>query len=353
MTVRTVDAVRHPLSVSIHPGALDDLEGLRVIEARSDEEVVDLLRDGVEVLITHAWRDEFLQPSLRWVQGEGAGYEQYPLDELAARGVVLTTARGVHACVAEMAVGLLLAMTRGIARSVREGGDRRWSPPPPGDRGSWELAGSTVGILGLGAIGEQVARRLVGWEVELIGCKRDPSSYRGVVPRVVAAGDLRALCEEVDVLISTVPGSADNVALLGAAEFEALGEAWFVNVGRGRVVDEPALVEALTRGRLRGAGLDVFSVEPLPPSSPLWTLDHVVITPHSGGRTHRYAQRLIEIVAANLVVFQAMTGHDHLPLSLRGVDEEGGRRAGEVGREGGVDPASGAPDAVGWINRVV
>ena len=69
MTVRTVDAVRHPLSVSIHPGALDDLEGLRVIEARSDEEVVDLLRDGVEVLITHAWRDEFLQPSL----GAGGG----------------------------------------------------------------------------------------------------------------------------------------------------------------------------------------------------------------------------------------------------------------------------------------
>jgi len=335
-------AVRHPLSVSIHPGALDGVEGLRVIEARSDDEVVAHLRDGVEVLLTHVWREDFLQPSLRWVQGEGSGYEQYPLERLAAHGVILSTARGVHACVAEMAIGLLLALTRGIARSVRDAGERRWSPPPPGERGSWELAGSTVGILGLGAIGEQVARRLVGWEVALVGCKRDPSSYRGVVPRVVAASDLRALCEEVDVLIATVPGSADNVALLGAAELGALGDAWFVNVGRGRVVDEAALIDALTHGRLRGAGLDVFSIEPLPQSSPLWALDNVVLTPHSGGRTHRYAQRLVEIVAANLAAFRVASSRAHPASSRPGVG-------------GGAAAPAGGPDGGGaeWTNRVV
>lgn len=351
MNPPTITAVRHPVSVSIHPGATDGIEGLTVIEAADEDEVIEHLRDGVEVLLTHAWRDEFLQPSLRWVQGEGAGFEQYPLRKLADHQVVLTTARGVHACVAEMAIGLLLALTRGIAQAVRDGMDRQWNPPPAGDAGPWELAGSTVGILGLGAIGEQVARRLQDWEIELVGCKRDPSTYRGVVPRVMAASDLREFCAQVDVLIATVPGSADNVALLGRAEFEALGEGWFVNVGRGRVVDEEALVHALTRGRLRGAGLDVFAVEPLPDASPLWSLDNVVVTPHSGGRTHRYARRLVEIVAANLAAYREMTGRPPAQDPRSAVSSDGRSHPGEPPASRG--PSTGKVVGADWVNRVV
>ena len=294
----SIQVVLHPARV---PGLVEELrgtQGITLIEAADNDEVYEALLSADSVLVTYVWHDRFLTDGLKWVQGTGAGYEQYPLDRFASTEVVLTTATGVHAVVAEAAVGLVLALTRNIAQSVRDAADHVWQP-----RDGVELAGSTVGIVGLGTIGEAFARRMQGWDVDIVGFKRDPSSYRGMVEKVYGPDQLLNICTDSDVLVVTLPASVDTHHMIGKAELDALGAGWFVNVGRGSVVDEQALVAALTDGELRGAGLDVFEVEPLPDESPLWNLENVVITPHSAGNTPRYGERLAKIFRNNLDVF--------------------------------------------------
>lgn len=302
-TTISIQVVLHPAQV---PGLVERLrstDGIILVEAVDDDEVCHALSSHDSVLVTYRWQDRFLTNRLKWVQGTGAGFEQYPIDRFAAANVVLTTATGVHPVVAESAVGLLLALTRNIGRSALERGDRVWQ-----QRDGTEIAGSTIGIVGLGTIGEAFARRMQGWDVELIGIKRDPNSYHGVVERVYGPDELLKICAESDVLVVTAPGSVDTQHMIGRAELDALGAGWFVNVGRGSVVDERALVIALTEGNLLGAGLDVFEVEPLPSESPLWSLENVVITPHSAGNTPRYGERLVKIFHNNLDVFRGRGG---------------------------------------------
>jgi phosphoglycerate dehydrogenase-like enzyme len=299
----SIQVVLHPAGV---PGLVEELrntEGIKLVEAADNDEVYDALLSEDSVLVTYTWEGRFLTDGLKWVQGVGAGYEQYPLDRFATAEVVLTTATGVHVVVAEAAVGLVLALTRNIAHSVRDAVDHAWQP-----RDGVELAGSTVGIVGLGTIGEAFARRMQGWDVDLIGFKRDPSSYNGVVGKVYGPDQLLDLCRESDVLVITLPGSEETQHMIGKQQLEALGAGWLVNVGRGSVVDEQALVSALTDGDLLGAGLDVFEVEPLPATSPLWDLENVVITPHSAGNTPRYGERLAKIFQNNLNVFNGGDG---------------------------------------------
>jgi D-2-hydroxyacid dehydrogenase (NADP+) len=294
-----VRAVLHPASVTGLAAEVKATPGVDLIEAADDAEVEAALADGVPILLTYTWRDRFLQPGLQWIQGVGAGFEQYPLDEFDRRGVALTTATGVHVSVAEGAFGLLLALTRRIADAVRDGQKHEWIV-----REGPEVAGSTVGIVGLGTIGEAFARRAQGWEVDLLGYKRHPEDYDGVVPRVFGPGQLLEMCRLADILVVTMPGSPETHHLIGAAELEALGSGYLINVGRGSVVDEQALIRALESGGLRGAGLDVFEVEPLPADSPLWDMPNVVITPHSAGDTPRYGERLGAIFRQNLRAFQ-------------------------------------------------
>jgi phosphoglycerate dehydrogenase-like enzyme len=294
----SVRAVLHPQSVTGFADELSKIDDLELILAASDDEVAAALDDGVPILLTYTWRDRFLKPGLRWIQGIGAGFEQYPLARFQEHGVTLTTATGVHVCVAEGAFGLLLALTRRIADAVRDAQEHRWIV-----REGPEIAGSTIGIIGLGTIGEEFARRAQGWDVDLIGYKRHPDRYDGLVPEVYGPGQLLDVCKKADILVITIPGSPETFHLISSDELEALGAGWIVNVGRGSVVDEAALVRALEDGQLRGAGLDVFEEEPLPSDSPLWDMPNVVITPHSAGNTPRYGERLAGIFARNLAAF--------------------------------------------------
>ncbi len=297
MTVPSV--VLHAAAVAGLAEAFAAVSGIDLIEVETDDEVHDALSRGAEILVTYKWRPDFLVPSLRWVQGIGAGYEQYPLDVFDRNDIAFTTATGVHVAVAEGAFGLMLALTRRIGQAVRDAQTRTWL-----SREGPEIAGSTIGILGLGTIGEAFAQRTQGWDVDLIGYKRHPESYTGVVPTVLGPGDLIEVCRRSDILVIAMPGSPETTHLIGAEELAALGAGWLVNVGRGSVVDEAALIEALTEGELLGAGLDVFEQEPLPTDSPLWALDNVVVTPHSAGNTPRYGERLAAIFDQNLRAFR-------------------------------------------------
>ncbi len=166
-----------------------------------------------------------------------------------------------------------------------------------------DLSGMTLGVLGLGVIGEAVARRAKAFEMHVVGTKRSPEGYAGAADEVLGPDGTLDVFERSDAVIVTLPGNDETAGMVGAAEIEALAGGYLINVGRGVVVDEDALVAAMSDGVLRGAGLDVFHDEPLPDDSPLWTLPGVVITPHIAGASPRYAERLAGLFARNLPAF--------------------------------------------------
>ena len=297
--MNAVPVVLHP---KLPPGVADAVRatpGLDVQAPADDDGVARALAAGAQVRVTYTWRDDFLGPSLRWVAGCGAGYEQYPLARFERQGVVLSSAAGVHAeCVAEHAFALLLALTRRLGEAVRHMTQQRWVALP-----GEELGGKKLAIVGLGRIGEGIARRAEGWGLEIVGVKRDPSRHGGGVRDVRGTEQLGAVCEWADIVVLCAPATPDRRPIVGATELQRLGAGWIVNVGRGSLIDEPALLAALD-GPLRGAGLDVTAVEPLPAGSPLWTHPKVVLSAHNAGDSPRFGPRWAEIFRANLAALQ-------------------------------------------------
>lgn len=239
-------------------------------------------------------------PNVRVIASSGTGYDGVDADAARRRGIAVTNSPAAAAeCVADAAWGLLLATMRRIAsldRYVRAG---KWlqGPAPFTDR----VWGEKIGILGLGAIGRAVARRAEGFGMDIAYHGRNPQA--DVPYRYVA--DPVDLARDVKVLVIAVPGRAETRGLVGRAIIDALGpEGYLVNVTRGSVVDEPYLVDALTHGRLAGAGLDVFADEPRVPPA-LLALDNVVLTPHAGSGTQQTRDALGQFVVDNLAAFFA------------------------------------------------
>jgi phosphoglycerate dehydrogenase-like enzyme len=280
------------------PSALRNVGGIELVTPGWDD-VATALADA-EVLVSFLWRDEFLTPSLRWIQSISAGTEQFPASRLEEAGVVLTSAVGIHGPqVAEHALALLLALTRGVGRAALQRAGRDWSVPPV-----YEIGGMTMAVLGLGVLGEAIAERAKALGMSVIGVKRDVAGYDGNAEEVYPPERLTEVLERADVAVVTLPGGEETRHLIGADEIGAIGAGWLINVGRGSVVDERALIAALEDGGLRGAGLDVFEDEPLCGDSPLWDLANVVMTPHVAGASPHYGVRLAEIFRANLAAFR-------------------------------------------------
>ena len=293
MSERTT-VVLHPLH---SPGVREALSAVPdislVLPATESDIPAALARDAV--FVTYLWNDAYLQPGLRWLQSHSAGYNQYPIEKLRERGVVLTSASGVHIVCAEHAIGLLLALTRDIHLGIRAMPARTWDTHV-----APEVGGRTVVIAGLGAIGEAIAVRLAGWDVRLIGVTRSPKNYRGVLQDVRPLSALADACREASILMVAFPLAAETRHLVSGEVLDALGAGWVTNVSRGAVIDEAALIERLRDGRLLGAGLDVTETEPLPANSPLWDMPNVVMTPHMAGLTPRAGERLAKLLAENL-----------------------------------------------------
>ncbi len=291
-----------PLRIVLHP-----LHGPGLVEALTaspklaltvpddGDGVVEQLASGGRGLITFRWEDRFASGAVEWIQAVSAGVEQFPEQLLREKGIVLTSARGAHTpSVAEHAIALVLAVVRMIGPAARGAAGRVWHPVP-----AYEVAGRTMAILGLGSIGETIAQKASALGMNVIGTKRQTSGYEGIAANVYPPDKTLEVCSRSDVLVIALPEDPSTAGRVGEAELAALGAGWLVNVGRGSVVDEAALVHALTKGRLRGAGLDVTSAEPLPDDSPLWDLPNVIITPHMGWSSDRLAGRLAEITVAN------------------------------------------------------
>ena len=224
-----------------------------------------------------------------------AGYDHLPLSDLAAHDVAVTTAGGVHVPnVAEQAVGFVLTFARGLHDAWRRQERREWRVTDPG-----ELAGSTVTVVGLGAIGTGIAERLAPFGVETVGVRHSPEKG-GPCDEVVGYDELHDAIARSAYVVLACPLTEETEGLIDEAALHALPtDAVLVNVARGGVVDTDALVAMLRSGGIRGAALDVTDPEPLPEDHPLWNFGNVQITPHSAGRTPAYHDRLADIVAEN------------------------------------------------------
>ncbi|TVY10562.1 D-2-hydroxyacid dehydrogenase [Paenibacillus cremeus] len=234
---------------------------------------------------------------LRWVQNWGAGVDRMPLHRFAERQVVLSNASGVHPNpISESVLAMMLALTRGVHRSIQNQGKRYWKPLNQ----LGEMHGKTVGIIGVGAIGTEIAKLCKAFDMRVIGVKRTAEPVANV-DRMVTLEQLDEVLVESDYVVSTLPLTQETEQLFGAEQFARMKPtAYYINIGRGKTTHTKALIEALQKGELAGAGLDVFETEPLPESDPLWELDNVIITAHNSGSTQQYEDRAMEIFLHNL-----------------------------------------------------
>jgi lactate dehydrogenase-like 2-hydroxyacid dehydrogenase len=236
-------------------------------------------------------------PNLEVIVSFGVGYDPIDMEAARARDVVVTNTPGVlDDCVADTALALMLGVSRRVCeldRFVRAG---RWleASPPLGRK----LGGRRCGILGLGNIGRQIARRAEAFGMDIAYHNRQPR--RDVPAHYRYCGDVLALARESDILVLSLPGGADTRQLVDARVLDALGpEGVLINVSRGSVVDQAALIRALQEKRLAGAGLDVYENEPeVPPE--LCAMDQVVLLPHVGSSTMETRQAMSDLVMANL-----------------------------------------------------
>ena len=233
-------------------------------------------------------------PNLTWLQTFSAGTDSPIFKSFRDRGVTVTNSSGASSeSIAQTVMLYLLALGRDLPRLTREQANRRWEP-----RSSTDLSSLHLGIVGLGAIGSEVARLATAFGMDTIGLRRAVTGDE--ICETWTNDRLDDLLEWADAIAVTAPLTDATRRMFDAAAFARMRPgAWFINVGRGEIVDEQALVDHLSNGHLGGAGLDVFAVEPLPPDSPLWLLPNVIITPHSSGTTDGSHRRQVDMFVEN------------------------------------------------------
>jgi len=239
---------------------------------------------------------------LRWVQALGAGVEKMPR-ELVDHPCILTNMQRVYApVIAESAIGLLLSLTRGLAQvSIPAFREKKWVQAS-NEIVLEDLYGKTIGIVGMGGIGSETARRLhYGFQMRVLGTDAKALPKPDFVEELHDPNWLMEMVPQVDVLMSAAPLTKETKGMFNEEVFRKMKpSAYFINVSRGGLVDQEALVKALKEKRIRGAGLDVATPEPLPPDNPLWSCPNLVITPHNSGSAPIRQTRLLALITENV-----------------------------------------------------
>lgn len=279
-----------------------------IVSGLGEEERIARARefDGADA---HVVSDEFLAAAdrLRWVQSWSAGVDRYlKLERLASSDrVVLTNMRGVHGpAIAEHTFAMLLSLTRDLPAFLERQEASTW------DRGASDsmtaLAGRTMFVAGMGGIGSEIARRAHAFDMRVLATVRTAREAPDYVQELGTAKDTDRFLREADVVVVALPLTDETRGMFDARRFSLMKEgSYFLNVGRGPIVDTTALLAALDSGRLAGAGLDVTDPEPLPGDHPLWTRDNVIITPHVSARAELTLERRWQVVIENMRRFAA------------------------------------------------
>jgi phosphoglycerate dehydrogenase-like enzyme len=240
-------------------------------------------------------------PALKWLHVFNAGVDHPIYTEMLQRGVRLTTSAGSTAVpIAQTAITGLLMLARNFPRWLAAQRERRWDPMRPPDFPR-DLVGQTAVVLGLGSIGSEIARLAQALGLKVIGIRRSPRQAGDPVDELHTPDKLPQLLPHCDWLVIATPLTTETRGLINAAMLDLLPQgAYIINVARGEIIDETALVAALRAGRLGGAYLDVFEKEPLPEASPLWDLPNVLVTPHNSAAAAGNDGRVFRMFLDNL-----------------------------------------------------
>lgn len=301
-----------------------DFPQLEVVNRGSYEGIDDQIRDA-EIIIGWSLRPQQLASArnLRWIHSPAAAVHQLLFPELVDSDVMLTNGRDVNGpVVAEHVMALILALAKNLPQAMRFQTRHFWaqedmwnhSPHPR------EIAGATLGLIGVGSIGSKVAKHADAMGMRVVAVRENPNKPKPEgVESVFPSSELDSLISQSDYIALTVPVTPETRTLMNTARFARMKpDACLINVGRGPLVDEAALLTALRERKIGGAALDVFEHEPLPADSPLWALENLLITPHTAGLTEKLWDRQYELIAENLRRYL-----DHRPL-LAMVDKQKG-----------------------------
>ncbi len=247
-------------------------------------------------------RETFLDAA--WTHCIRAGYDAFDTDAYEAAGVPLTNSTGIHgATVGEIAVGYMLSFARYLHVYRDHQNEADWYEPPY--ERPFTVENERLCVVGLGTLGKGIATRADALGMDVVGVRRSDEPVEGV-SELYHPDDLHAAIEDARFVATAVPHTPETEGTLAAEEFALMrDDAYVVNVARGPVVDEDALIDALQSGEIAGAGLDVFETEPLPEESPLWGMEEVIISPHKGSATNRYHLDIADLVTENVERFQA------------------------------------------------
>ncbi|HVZ64500.1 MAG TPA: D-2-hydroxyacid dehydrogenase [Lacunisphaera sp.] len=294
---------------------------IRQLAVRNRTELEAVLTPEIEVLFSVFPPVTVAKvPQLRWFQCRSAGMNAVIDTPLwHAAHIVLTNASGVHAVtMGEYTLGMMIALARDFLGFLSFQRRATWPMQPKNHHAQFpgrELRGATVLIVGYGSIGREIGRQCAALGLRVLAVKRDPSRRvdpgfavpgtgdpAGTIPeRIVGPGELAAVLPEAEYVVVTTALTPANRGLLGEAELRRMRpDAFLINVARGGVVDETALVRALRERWIAGAALDVFATEPLPPDSPFWGMENVIVSPHVSGVTPRYDEHVCTLFAENL-----------------------------------------------------
>jgi len=279
--------------------------GINSFQVRSYDEFVQRVGEADVVSVSGMWKNDVIPHAtrLKFIQSISSGMDQYSKEMLGAKGIRLASAAGVNArAVAEHALALILA----VYRRLPEARDNQHKKVWRGMLGDLtqredELGGKTLLVVGMGRIGSHLARLAKAFDMKVIGIRRDPKAGTNGADEIHGMGDLVKLVPQADIVALTCALTPETTGLMSAAAFAAMKpSSVFVNVARGKVADEAALIRTMEGNGIWAAALDVTAEEPLPAASPLWTMPNVFITPHTAGETRAYEDNVIDILIENL-----------------------------------------------------
>jgi phosphoglycerate dehydrogenase-like enzyme len=271
-----------------------------------DEEIAD-----ADIALTRELKPKQVRAAkrLKWIHSAAAAVHALMIPEIIHSDIIVTNASSVHGpVVAEQALAMILAIARRFDLSVKAQTQHKWlqeeiwtAEPPPRD-----IAGSTLLVIGLGSIGRPLAQKAKLLGMRVIAVREHPERGTDGADEVHASSDLLRLLPQADFVMLCAPVTPQTNAAFGREQLAAMkGDAYVLNVGRGALIDEPALIETLRERRIGGAALDVTTIEPLPADSPLWSLDNCMITPHTAGISPKLWERQYILFSDNLRRFLA------------------------------------------------
>lgn len=286
------------LGYDFDPELTKDPIGVSTFVCRSEQEALRNIEDA-EVLVTFRCTEEMLRRAkkLRWIQMLSAGVDGLPMDDIRARGIILTNGRGIHRVqMSEYVIWAMISLARNVQVLFRDQQRAIWGK----GLAQGEIYGATAGILGLGSIGREVAQKASTLGMHVIGAKRSPEKV-DFVEKVWGAAEMGEVFKNSDYVINLLPHTKKTDRIIDGTFFDMMKESGcFINIGRGGTVNEEDLIKALQTHRIRGAVCDVYNQEPLPKDSPLWKLDNVILTPHICGSSPKYMEKAMQIVEYNL-----------------------------------------------------